>query len=232
MPIDGNTRLDTLAEGHPYARRLLSRLGLDIRAEGDLTLQTASERHGFSLHELLRGLEAAAQDAPGTRDWLTAPPKQLIAHIVLHHHGYAREELARLGPLMSQALDENGGLHPELAEVAIHLRELDSDLKAHFLMEERNLFPAILAMATGAPIPITLSTPSEQLSTIHAEHQAVEELFLNLRLLTGDYRLPEQASPALRALYLGLRDLEDDLHVHLYLENHLLFPRVLDGGLC
>lgn len=101
---------------------------------------------------------------------------------------------------------------------------------AHLQMEERNLFPAICANETDGPVPISLSTPQELLRTIQAEHQTVEELFLNLRLLTSDYGLPANASPSLRALYLGLRDLEDDLHVHLYLENHLLFPRVLPGA--
>jgi regulator of cell morphogenesis and NO signaling len=57
----------------------------------------------------------------------------------------------------------------------------------------------------------------------------VEELFLNIRMLTDDYTVPRDASPAMRSLYLGLRDLEDDLHVHLYLENHLLYPRALPG---
>ena len=96
-------------------------------------------------------------------------------------------------------------------------------------MEERNLFPALCATDKGGPTPISLSTPREQLRTINAEHQAVEELFLNIRMLTDDYTVPRDASPSLRALYLGLRDLEDDLHVHLYLENHLLFPRALPG---
>ena len=117
----------------------------------------------------------------------------------------------------------------ELDQVAIHFRSLEKDLLAHFQMEERNLFPAICALDHDGPTPISLSTPKEQLRTIHAEHQAVEELFLNIRMLTSDYALPPDASTSLRALYLGLRDLEDDLHIHLYLENHLLFPRVLPG---
>jgi regulator of cell morphogenesis and NO signaling len=96
-------------------------------------------------------------------------------------------------------------------------------------MEERNLFPALCDTERGGPVPISLSTPREQLRTISAEHQAVEELFLNIRSLTDDYAVAADAAPDLRALYLGLRDLEDDLHMHLYLENHLLYPRALPG---
>jgi regulator of cell morphogenesis and NO signaling len=166
---------------------------------------------------------------PPARDWLTAPRKDLIAHIISHHHGFAREELARLAPLLDEACATCLEAHPELAEVRIHFRELGQDLRGHFQMEERNLFPAICAMDDGAPAPIALGSPREQLSSIHAEHQAVEELFLNIRMLTADYGLAEDAPAPLAALYLGLRGLEDDLHIHLYLENHLLFPRVLQG---
>lgn len=173
----------------------------------------------------------ALTSAPSStgKDWLTASRKDLMAHIVQRHHAYTRQALTRLGPLLRETLEEMGSSQPELIQVTVFFRELEQDLLAHFRMEENNLFPAILAMEEGGPTPIALSTPKEQMQTIAAEHQAVEELFLNIRMVTSDYELPPEAGANLVALYGGLRDLEDDLHMHLYLENHLLFPRVLPG---
>ena len=165
---------------------------------------------------------------PGSQaDWRTASTRDLVAHIVDHHHGYARAALERLERLLAEAVQAQGPLPSPLGQVTVFFRELQLDLVAHFRMEELNLFPAILAMEQGAPVPISLSTPRERLATIEAEHQAVEELFLNIRMVTADYEAPSEASPSLLALYQGLSDLEDDLHRHLYLENHLLYPRVL-----
>ena len=165
---------------------------------------------------------------PGSQaDWRAASTRDLVAHIVDRHHGYAKETLVKLERLLAEAVQAQGPLPSSLGQVTVFFRELQLDLLAHFRMEELNLFPAILAMDDGAPAPIALSTPGELLTTIEAEHQAVEELFLNIRMVTADYEPPPQASPSLHALYQTLSDLEDDLHRHLYLENHLLYPRAL-----
>ena len=229
MQIDPLIQIDNLTAEHPQARRLLCRLGVDVLTEGGLTLREASLRQGIPVEEVIRGLEPMLLKSRVTQDWLKATKAQLVGHIINHHHVFTREELARLGFLLEAALETELAAHPELAAVAGHFRSLERDLLTHFQMEEKNLFPALCATDKGGPTPISLSTPKEQLRTINAEHQAVEELFLNIRMLTDDYTVPRDASPSLRALYLGLRDLEDDLHVHLYLENHLLYPRALPG---
>jgi regulator of cell morphogenesis and NO signaling len=229
MQIDPLIPIDNLTAELPQARRLLCRLGVDVLTEGSLTLREAALRHGIPVQEVIRNLEALAGKGRVTQDWLNATKAQVVAHIISYHHVFTREELARFGPLLAAALATDLAAHPELAQVGEHFRNLEKDLLAHFQMEEKNLFPALCAIDKGGPTPISLSTPKEQLRTINAEHQAVEELFLNIRMLTEDYTVPRDASPSLRALYLGLRDLEDDLHVHLYLENHLLYPRALPG---
>jgi regulator of cell morphogenesis and NO signaling len=228
MPIDPQTPIDTLTAERPRTRRLLCRLGVDVLGEGALTLDEAARRHGLPVEAVLRDLEALGEPRP-PQDWQQAGIAQLVEHIVNHHHVFTREELARLGPILDRLLAAKPAVHPELAQLAVHFRNLEKDLLGHFQMEERNLFPALRGIEGGGPVPISLSTPSEQLRTISAEHQAVEELILNIRSLTDDYAVPADAAPDLRALYLGLRDLEDDLHVHLYLENHLLYPRALPG---
>ena len=229
MQIDPLLPIEQLTAEHPQTRRLLCRLGVDVLTEGDLTLREAALRLGLPLEAVIQGLEPGLGSSQGTQNWLTATKAQLVAHIVNHHHAFTREELARLGPLLEAAMAADLAGHPELGQLQAHFRHLEQDLTAHFQMEERNLFPALCATEKGGPTPISLSTPKEQLRTINAEHQAVEELFLNIRMLTDDFAVPRDASANLKALYLGLRGLEDDLHVHLYLENHLLYPRALPG---
>jgi len=229
MQIDPLIPIEQLTAEHPQTRRLLCRLGVDVLTEGNLTLREVALRHGLPVQEVIQGLEPGLGLSPGAQNWLTATKAQLVAHIVNHHHGFTREELARLGPLLESAMAADLAGHPELGQLQAHFRHLEQDLIAHFQMEERNLFPALCATEKGGPTPISLSTPKEQLRTINAEHQAVEELFLNILMLTDDFAVPKDASADLKALYLGLRGLEDDLHVHLYLENHLLYPRALPG---
>jgi regulator of cell morphogenesis and NO signaling len=48
-----------------------------------------------------------------------------------------------------------------------------------------------------------------------------------LRELTAGYTLPDWACDTVRALWRGLEELEADLHLHIHLENNILFPRAI-----
>jgi regulator of cell morphogenesis and NO signaling len=217
--------IEHLAESNLAAERLLVRLGIDPIAQAERSLEEACLAQG--LDPVLAAQQLAALKPMPRKDWTKASQQELVHHIIHVHHAWTREELVRIQALLDAEPAGNGLESQILPRIKVHFAELAQDLVAHFQMEERNLFPAICAAENGGPTPISLSTPSEQARTITAEHQAVEELFHNLRILTGDYEVPPDAGPGLRAICLGLRNLEDDLHVHLYLENHVLFPRAL-----
>ena len=51
-----------------------------------------------------------------------------------------------------------------------------------------------------------------------------------MRLLTNQYTVPPRACNTYRALYAGLAEVERDLHLHIHLENNILFPRVVASG--
>jgi len=46
-----------------------------------------------------------------------------------------------------------------------------------------------------------------------------------MRELTSAFTPPEGACPTYRGLYHGLAEFERDMHVHVHLENNILFPR-------
>lgn len=225
MPIDPSSPVEQLAASGLAAVRHLCRLGIDVLDPGDLTLQEACDGLGLSAEKVAAELRSLAPIPQ--KDWAKASTPELVHHIVLHHHAFTRDELARVQKLIEKLLEGPTASQALLVKIQGHVASLSRDLLAHFQMEERNLFPALCAAENGGVTPISLSTPSEQARTIAAEHQAVEELFHNVRLLTGDYALPPDASPELRSILLGLRNLEDDLHLHLFVENHILFPRAL-----
>ena len=55
------------------------------------------------------------------------------------------------------------------------------------------------------------------------EHDSTVRSLRQMRELTDDYTTPASASEMLE----GLRDLDRDLHEHMYKENAVLFPRAL-----
>ncbi|BDU73642.1 hemerythrin domain-containing protein [Mesoterricola silvestris] len=225
MPIDTSSPIDQLATSSQAMTRHFCRLGIDVHAQGHLTLAEACGARGLVPEKVAQDL--AALKPPVQRDWSQATTPELVHHIVHHHHAFTREELVRIQKLMDAGLAIPGPAQAMLIRLKVHFASLARDLVAHFQMEERNLFPAICAAENGSMTPISLSTPSEQARTISAEHQAAEELLHNIRLITADYEIAPGIEEHLRIIYLGLRNLEDDLHLHLFLENHILFPRAL-----
>jgi regulator of cell morphogenesis and NO signaling len=59
------------------------------------------------------------------------------------------------------------------------------------------------------------------------EHQDAGESLSRLRTLTGNFDPPAGACATWRACYAALADLERDLHEHIHLENHVLFPAAM-----
>ncbi len=225
MPIDPSSTIEQLAATSQSAIRHFCRIGIDVHGQRTLTLAEACGLQG--LDPLKVAADLAALKPTEHRDWMAATLPELVHHIVHHHHAFTREELARIQKIMDAGLATPGPAQAMLIRLKVHFASLSRDLVAHFQMEERNLFPAICAAEHGGVTPISLSTPSEQARTISAEHQAAEELLHNIRLITSDYEITPDTPAHLRAIYLGLRNLEDDLHLHLFLENHVLFPRAL-----
>ena len=60
---------------------------------------------------------------------------------------------------------------------------------------------------------------------MEADHQEAGAALALIRQITNGFAPPEWACPTFKGLYYGLAQLESDMHVHVHLENHILFPR-------
>ena len=60
---------------------------------------------------------------------------------------------------------------------------------------------------------------------METEHESAGEALSRIREITRNYELPEYGCVTYRALMSGLEEMERDLHLHIHLENNILFPR-------
>jgi regulator of cell morphogenesis and NO signaling len=97
--------------------------------------------------------------------------------------------------------------------------------------EETILFPAVKELEAArleGREPRTrfpLGALHMPMAVMEQEHEQAGQLLERLRSLSGEYQAPEWACNTFRGLYSGLSDLERDMHVHIHLENNILFPR-------
>jgi regulator of cell morphogenesis and NO signaling len=232
MRLSENTTVAELAANSLAAVRVFERLGIDYCCGGKRPLADVCKDKGYD-PDLVGGELDAANAAPAApeRDWNTAPLSELIQHIVSTHHEYLRRELpavqTRLDKVYRVYNERYGPTLPGLPEVFAGLR---AELEMHIRKEEMMLFPAIAAgeaaVNSGRPLPRTpFGTVANPIHMMEVEHESAGEALANIREITGDFRLPENACVTYKALMSGLDELERDLHMHIHLENNILFPR-------
>src|SRR5262249_20045179 len=100
------------------------------------------------------------------------------------------------------------------------------------MKEERILFPFV-ERAERSLIGGTLvetrpfGTFRNPIHMMEQEHDSAGRALAKMRRLTNQYTLPPDACHTFRMLYEGCAELERDLHLHIHLENNILFPRAL-----
>ena len=60
------------------------------------------------------------------------------------------------------------------------------------------------------------------------EHDAVGEAVRKIRAASDGYRPRENSCTTFKAMYQELQQFEENLHLHVHLENNILFPRAVE----
>lgn len=219
----------------PGATRIFEKLGIDYCCGGGKSLAEACARAGVAVDEVLGSLEQTerSNETLASEGWQTESLAELITHIVEKHHTFTRQELARLDALLAKVCSVHGRNHPELSRIRNQFQELSRELDPHMLKEERVLFPYIIQMEEAAKNNRTLPTPPfgtirNPVRVMMAEHDAAGDILREMRALSSDYTVPEDACISYQTLYGALAALEADLHQHIHLENNILFPRAAE----
>jgi len=207
----------------PGATAILRRFGINFCCGGELTLQEAASRRGASVAELesalreVRGL--ASSDSPSPASMNDA---DLASYIVSHYHGAYRRMLPELIALSTKVEAVHRAKPNVPAGLADALQRMEAQLAEHMRYGEETLFPAI---QKGDRTNTTKFVA--QLQTDHDQQAAAME---QIEKLTGGFEPPVGACRSWQALYLGGARLAEDLMEHIYLENNVLFPRLVDSA--
>jgi regulator of cell morphogenesis and NO signaling len=222
MTITEETTIADIAAALPSSVRVFQRHRIDFCCGGRKPIGQVCRERDLMFDSVAAEIERAAERPSSDRDWSGEPLGTLIGHIVATFHGPLREELPRLEAMAAKVAKVHGGREPRLIRVAAIVAELSADLQAHMQKEELVLFPAIEMLAAGAGAPLHIDAPIE---VMEHEHDHAGALIAALRETTGEYNPAEWACATMRALYHGLEELEGAMHVHVHLENNVLFPR-------
>lgn len=220
-PLLKRTVGELVAE-RPGRSRVFQAFNIDFCCQGGRTLREACERKGVASEAVVEQLEAELADkTTPVQNPAELPPPELAVYIVEVHHGFLRRELPRLHAMSERVAQVHGGHTPSLVEMFHVFTGLETELASHMRKEEQVLFPVIAALSRGVPAPCALDDP---IGCMIHEHEEVGAALARLRDLSHGFQPPADACNTYRALFAGLRDLEEDVHRHIHLENAVLFP--------
>jgi regulator of cell morphogenesis and NO signaling len=126
--------------------------------------------------------------------------------------------------LAAKVATVHGERHPELRQVQELLALLADDLEPHMSKEERVLFPAITRLTEGAA-EFPFGSINNPIRMMTLEHDRAGDLLARLGAVTNQYTTPTDGCASYCALYDRLALLDHDTRLHLFEENHFLFPQ-------
>ena len=228
MLITTESTVADIATNAPATIRIFQRHHIDFCCGGRVPLATICADLALDPGALVAELEAAAAPQTDAPSWADATLTSLVSHIQRRYHEHLREELPRLEAMLDKVVSRHGD---HLPDVLLPLQRtfvaLQAELLEHMRREDQVLFPFIVALETSRHLPTREAAAwiEAPISAMEADHEQAGAALRTLRDLTNGYAPPEWACPTFRGLYYGLSQLEADMHVHVHLENHILFPK-------
>jgi regulator of cell morphogenesis and NO signaling len=227
MTIRPDTLVADIAAAAPATIAAFQRYRLEFCCGGRIPLAEACAAAGLDTTAVLADLLAAgSRDEPAV-DWRTAPLSALVTHIQERYHVPLRNELPRLTAMMDKVASRHGQRLPYLLELRDTFETMKAELLEHMAKEDAVLFPAVVALEQDRGDRGPWQWIGQPIDVMEAEHDAAGAALARMRALTSEYTPPPDACPTFRGLYYGLAQLESDMHRHVHLENHVLFPRAL-----
>ena len=237
MRIDEHTRLADVVVAYPQTRTFLEELGLDYCCGGRQSLEEACAARRLSPREtaeqLRRAAEAHEAEQAGRPNLSDITLAELVDYIVRTHHVFLRNQLPRLADLHAKVRKAHQQRHgPMLTALAGPFQKLRTDIEMHLAKEENILFPLIREMEAyvrgSGPEPMMhCGSIGNPIAQMEYEHEIAGTLLAEIRRITSDYQPPSDTCASFKALYDGLRELEDNLHEHIHIENNILFPKAM-----
>lgn len=200
---------------NPEIIQVLTDEKIDYCCGGNRPLESAAEAKNIDVGSFVDLLNRQKRNPENTIDEaIELNNKDLIHYIINVHHIKELKLIEDIDEGMRKIINVHYLHHgPELADIYGTFLEIKKDMVPHFAKEEQKDFPNFLA---GRPA---------NFSDLRVEHEQVGELLETLSEKTGEYTAPQDGCATYQHTFKLMKDFEEDVHKHIFLENSVLFLR-------
>ncbi len=226
MSITKETIIGQLVANDYRTASIFKQKGIDFCCNGNRTIEDACLKKGLAPATLIEELTEITYLKTSTEiDYKTWPLDLLADYIEKKHHRYVASKIIEIIPFLDKVMRVHGGQHPELLEIGKLFKESAAELTSHMKKEEQVLFPYIRKMIELNEVNAPFGTVKNPISMMMREHDTEGVRFRKIAELSNNYTPPADACNTYKVTFHLLKEFEEDLHLHIHLENNILFPK-------
>jgi regulator of cell morphogenesis and NO signaling len=228
-----NSSLDQIIRSNYKTMQLFEKYNIDFCTNGQMSLAEACQYSNVDISIVAPEVEELML--------LSNPELQFLNELTLdalcdyierRHHRYVTENIPFLQIKLSRLCEIYGQNHPELFKIKNLFSEAAENLALHMKKEEHILFPRIEKMAkykVALPEnPLEFGDVQNPIREMAYEHLEEDARFKVISELTHQFDIPSDACTTFRIGYESLREFEQDLRKHMYIENNILFKKAVE----
>ena len=206
--------LDYCCGGNDKLEYAVSKLGLDLKSFVDVLNKKISEKGDCSKNESVLKVEQL----------MAMGINELIDYVILTHHGKERNLIQETDELMNKVLLAHYEKHTaQLVSLHALFSDLRKELLEHFAKEEKLIFPYMKNN-------LSQKYDFEYVKELENEHEAAGNIIKEIEICTNHFALPSDVCNSYRILFQKLQELIEDIYIHIFTENSILFPKY-EGGI-
>ena len=230
MEINENRTVAQLVTENIKTSSIFKKHGIDFCCGGGISLKKACDKHKVDYALLKRELTVVNEIPNSNYDYNNWDLNFLIDHIIHKHHSYVEQNLPIILQFAEKVASVHGHHYKEVVKINELVKNASEDLLAHLKKEEVILFPYIKLLSKIRKEQLTknaVGNIENPIAVLEKEHETVGDTFKIISVLTNNYIPPKGACNTFKALYANLQEFEQDLHLHVHLENNILHPKAI-----
>jgi len=235
IAIGQNSFVNDIVRQHHRTADVFRKYGIEYCCGGKWPLDTVCMTIGIEFSQLQKELEDVCRvvQLPPAIAFDTWDTDFLISYIKNVHHQYLKKTLPGTEEIIKHFAAGHIKKYPYMQEVVSQFQQLIKEILPHIQYEEETIFPYISQIAhawenSDTYAKLLVKTLRKPLNDIMKHEQDVLLApVLTIRKLTSNYTVPENACVSHTLALSRLKELDNDIMQHIYLENEILFPRAL-----
>ena len=234
MNITPDTSVGELVKLNFRTAQIFQANRIEYCCEGNKTISDACKEYDINPEQLIRQLEDLLSQKSSDSELLNNPElNEICTYIVKRHHAYVHENSRFLKSNFEKLFKMHGEQYPELLKIIELFNVFTEDFTLHMRKEEMMLFPYIHGLESAkkenSPLPKSpFHSISDPIVMMISEHLTEGQDFNKICELYENIRIPKDSCITYEVTYKQLMDFQNDLHIHIQIENNILFPRTIE----